>query len=107
MHYTSAHSLAQCLLTQHNSKVTYWVKGGQLTNHMTGGEVKEGERHVQRIFIKKALENMEMWEHSFTKLTSHTDSEVVTKHLSDVSDKICSIGETIRDWLPLLTIWGV
>ena len=56
MHYTSAHSLAQGLLTQHNSKVTYWVKGGQLTNHMTGGEVKEGEGASSKDIHSKALE---------------------------------------------------
>ena len=48
-----------------------------------------------------------MREHCFIQLTSYTDSEVVPKHLSDVPDKICPVGETIRDWLPLLTIRGV
>ncbi len=41
------------------------------------------------------------------QLTSHTDGEVVSKHLSDVPDKIRSIGETIRDWFPLLTVRGI
>ena len=48
-----------------------------------------------------------MQEHCLIQLTSYTDSEVVPKHLSDVPDKICAVGETIRDWLPLLTIRGI
>jgi hypothetical protein len=41
------------------------------------------------------------------QLTSHTDGEVVSKHLSDVPNKIGTVGETIRDWFPLLTVRGI
>ena len=41
------------------------------------------------------------------KLTCHTDGEVVSKHLSDVSNKVSAVGETIGAWLPLLSVWWV